>query len=144
MAGGTPVEGRDRVSAPAGRRRISSGGPWEAIAGYSRALAVGGECFVSGTTDAGPDGASSHPGDAAGQARAVFEIIEAALGEAGFALGDVVRTRMFIVDPADADAVIAVHGERFRDVRPASTLVVVAQLIHESLRVEIEADARKG
>ena len=64
--------------------------------------------------------------------------------EAGFGLGDVVRTRMFIVDPADADAVIAVHGEVFADIRPAATLVVVARLIEPSLLVEIEADARKG
>jgi enamine deaminase RidA (YjgF/YER057c/UK114 family) len=140
MAGGTPGAGGDRVT----RRRVSSGGPWEATAGYSRALAVGDACFVSGTTDAGPEGASRHPGDPAGQARAVFAIIEAALTEAGFALDDVVRTRMFIVDPADAAAVIAVHGELFRDIRPASTLVVVARLIDPTLLVEIEAEARKG
>ena len=126
------------------RRRVTSGGPWEASAGYSRALAVGDACFVSGTTDAGPTGESLHPGDAAAQARATFAIIEGALNEAGFALDDVVRTRMFIVDPADADAVAAVHGEVFRHVRPAATLVVVARLMTPSLLVEIEADARKG
>jgi enamine deaminase RidA (YjgF/YER057c/UK114 family) len=126
------------------RRRVSTGGPWEASAGYSRAIAVGDACFVSGTTDAGPDGASRHPGDAAGQARAVLAIIEGALNEAGFALDDVVRTRMFIVDPDHADAVTAVHGEVFRHVRPAATLVVVSRLITPSLLVEIEADARKG
>ncbi len=140
MAGGAPGEGGHRVT----RRRVSSGGPWEATAGYSRALAVGDACFVSGTTDAGPDGATRHPGDAAGQTRAVFEIIQGALAEAGFALDEVVRTRMFIVDPADGEAVIAVHGELFRDIRPASTLVVVARLIEPSLLVEIEADARRG
>ena len=75
------------------RRRISSGGPWEAVAGYSRAIAVGDSCWVAGTTDAGPDGISRHPGDAGAQTRAVLGIIEAALGEAGFALADVVRTR---------------------------------------------------
>ena len=63
------------------RRRISSGGPWEAVAGYSRAIAVGDSCWVAGTTDAGPDGISRHPGDAGAQTRAVFEIIEAALAE---------------------------------------------------------------
>jgi enamine deaminase RidA (YjgF/YER057c/UK114 family) len=140
VAGGAPGTGGDRVT----RRRVSSGGPWEASAGYSRALAVGDACFVSGTTDAGPEGVSRHPGDAAGQARAVFAIIDGALAEAGFALHDVVRTRMFIVDPADAAAVIAVHGELFRDIRPASTMVVVARLIDPTLLVEIEADARKG
>ena len=126
------------------RRRITSGGPWEESAGYSRAIAVGDACFVSGTTDAGPTGESLHPGDAAAQARAALAIIEGALNGAGFALDDVVRTRMFIVDPADADAVAAVHGDVFRHVRPAATLVVVARLITPSLLVEIEADARKG
>jgi enamine deaminase RidA (YjgF/YER057c/UK114 family) len=101
-------------------------------------------CYVSGTTDAGPGGTSQHPGDAGAQARAVFGIIGSALAEAGFGLEDVVRTRMFIVDPADAGAVTAVHGELFGTIRPAATLVVVARLIEPSLLVEIEADARKG
>jgi enamine deaminase RidA (YjgF/YER057c/UK114 family) len=126
------------------RRRVSSGGPWEESAGYSRAVAVGDACYVSGTTDAGPDGTSLHPGDAAGQARAAFAIVEGALGEAGFTLDDVVRTRMFVVDPADIPAITAVHGEVFRHVRPAATLVVVAGLITSSLLVEVEADARRG
>ena len=125
------------------RRRISSGGPWEASAGYSRALVVGDECFVSGTTDAGPDGRSRHPGDAAAQARHVWDIIERALGEGGFGLADVVRTRMFVVDAADIPAVTAVHGERFGEIRPAATLVIVAGLMDPSLRVEIEAQARR-
>ena len=80
------------------RQRISSGGPWEAVAGYSRAIVVGDGCWVAGTTDAGADGQSQHPGDVVGQTRAVLGIIEAALGEAGFALTDVVRTRMFVTD----------------------------------------------
>ena len=127
----------------AGRRLISSGGPWEALGGYSRAVAAGDACFVSGTTDAGPDGESLHPGDAAAQARASFAIAERALDEAGFSLADVVRTRMYITDPADAEAVVAVHGELFRDIRPAATMVVVARLIRDSLLVEIEVDARR-
>jgi enamine deaminase RidA (YjgF/YER057c/UK114 family) len=126
------------------RRRVSSGGPWEASAGYARAIAVGEGCWVSGTTDAGPDGASLHPGDAAGQARAAFAIVEEALGEAGFALDEVVRTRMYIVDPADVDAVVQVHGEIFKHVRPAATLVVVARLMTPSLLVEVEAEAHRG
>ena len=134
MSGGAPVN----------RRRVSSGGPWEAVGGYSRALAVGDACFVAGTTDAGPDGESLHPGDAAGQARAAFAIVEGALGEAGFSLDEVVRTRMYITDPADADAVAAVHGELFAHVRPAATLVVVARLMRASLLVEVEAEARRG
>ncbi len=124
------------------RRLISSGGPWEARYGYSRAVVVGDEAFVSGTTDAGPDGRSLHPGDAAAQARAVFEIIRRALGEAGLSLADVVRTRMFVTDPAHIQAVTTVHGEVFRDIRPAATIVVVAALIEPTLLVEIEADAR--
>jgi enamine deaminase RidA (YjgF/YER057c/UK114 family) len=126
------------------RRRVSSGGPWETSAGYARAIAVGDACWVSGTTDAGPDGTSLHPGDAAAQARAAFAIVEGALGEAGFALDDVVRTRMYLVDAADADAVAGVHGEIFRHIRPAATLVVVARLMTPSLLVEVEAEARRG
>ena len=126
------------------RQRIGSGGPWEAAAGYSRALVLGDSCWVAGTTDAGPDGTSRHPGDVAAQTRAVLEIIERALAEGGFALTDVVRTRMYVTDMADAPAVTAVHGERFGDIRPAATLVAVAGLMHPSLRVEIEAEARRG
>lgn len=124
-----------------GRRRISSGGPWEASAGYSRALVVGDTCHVSGTTDAGPDGRSLHPGDAAGQARASWEIIRRAVGEAGFALEDTVRTRMYIVRIEDAPAVSAVHGEIFGSIRPAATLVQVAGLMDPSLLVEVELEA---
>ena len=126
------------------RRRVSTGGPWETSAGYARAIAVGDSCWVSGTTDAGPDGTSLHPGDAAAQARAAFAIVEGALGEAGFSLDEVVRTRMYIVDPADAEAVGGVHGEIFRHVRPAATLVVVTRLMTPSLLVEVEAEARRG
>jgi enamine deaminase RidA (YjgF/YER057c/UK114 family) len=123
------------------RRRISSGGPWEATAGYSRAIVAGDACHVSGTTDAGPDGRSRNPGDAAGQARAAWGIVRAALEEGGFTIDDVVRTRMYLTRPEDADAVAAVHGEVFGAVRPAATLVVVAALIEPSLLVEVEADA---
>jgi enamine deaminase RidA (YjgF/YER057c/UK114 family) len=126
------------------RRRVSSGGPWEARYGYSRAIVAGDSCHVAGTTDAGADGRSRHPDDAAGQARAVLEIIDRALADAGFARADVVRTRMYLTSLDDATAVGEVHGEWFRDIRPASTLVIVAALIDPSLRVEIEADARRG
>ena len=125
------------------RRRISSGGPWESVAGYSRAVVVGDTCWVAGTTDAGPDGVSQHPGDVAAQARAVFGIIEAALAEGGFTLADVVRTRMFVVDMAVADELLVVHGEVFGEIRPAATMVAVAGLMHPSLLVEIEVDAVK-
>jgi enamine deaminase RidA (YjgF/YER057c/UK114 family) len=126
------------------RRRVSSGGPWEASVGYSRAIAVGDSCWVSGTTDAGPDGVSRHPGDAGAQAVAVFDIIERALAEAGFELGDIVRTRMFVTPQADAEAVLATHGTRLGAIRPAATLVTIAALLHPSLLVEIEAEARRA
>jgi enamine deaminase RidA (YjgF/YER057c/UK114 family) len=125
------------------RRRISSGGPWEATAGYSRAVVVGDTCWVAGTTDAGPDGRSLHPDDVAGQARAIFEIIERALVEAGFAFTNIVRIRMFITDMASKDELMEVQAERFRDIRPAATLVGVSALIDPTLLVEIEADARR-
>ena len=127
-----------------GRRRISSGGPWESVAGYSRAVVVGDACWVAGTTDAGPNGVSQHPGDVAGQARAVFAIIERALGEGGFSLSDVVRTRMFVTDMSMSGELSAVHGEVFGEIRPAATMVAVAGLMHPSLLVEIEVDAVRG
>jgi enamine deaminase RidA (YjgF/YER057c/UK114 family) len=126
------------------RRLISSGGPYEARFGYSRAVVEGDTCWVAGTTDAGPDGVSQHPGDAAAQARASWAVIERALDEAGFALSDVVRTRMYVVSAEDAIAVAGVHGEVFGDVRPASTLLVVAALIEPTMLVEVEAEARRG
>jgi enamine deaminase RidA (YjgF/YER057c/UK114 family) len=127
-----------------GRQRVSSGGHWEPRIGYSRAIVVGDSCWVSGTTDAGPDGHSRHPGDPAAQARAALEVIGAALAEAGFSFRDVVRTRMFITDAAHGDAVGAVHGEVFGDVRPASSMLVIKGFIEPSLLVEIEVDAVRG
>lgn len=121
------------------RRSISSGSPWEGPYGYSRATVVGNQCWVAGTAD--PTG--RHPGDAAGQAREILGIIERALAEAGFALGDVVRTRMYVTNPADMETVARVHGEVFGTVRPASTLVAVGALIAPELLVEIEADAAR-
>ena len=126
------------------RRRISSGGPWESVAGYSRAIVVGDSCWVAGTTDAGPDGSSLHPGDVAAQTRAVLEIIDRALAEAGFDLSDVVRTRMFMTDIARSAEVSAVHGAVFGEIRPASTMVEVSALMNPSLLIEIEAEARRA
>jgi len=123
-----------------GRRTISSGSPWEAPFGYSRAVAIGDSCGVGGTTDR----SGEHPGDAAAQARAALMIIERALVEAGFGLRDVIRTRMYVVDRADAEAVARVHGDMFGDIRPVSSLLVVAGLIEPGLLVEIEADARRS
>lgn len=126
------------------RRLISSGSPYETRYGYSRAVAVGDSCWVAGTTDAGPDGRSQHPGDAAAQARAAYAIALAALAEAGFAANDVVRTRMYIVRAEDAAVVATVNGELFGAIRPASTLVRVAGLIDPSMLVEVELEARRS
>jgi enamine deaminase RidA (YjgF/YER057c/UK114 family) len=126
------------------RRRVSSGGPWEDRAGYSRAIAVGDSCHVSGTTDAGPDGRSLHPGDIWAQADATLQIIATALEAAGFAIADVVRTRIYVTDLAQSSEVLAVHRRWFDAVRPAATLVQVAALIDPSLLVEIEVDAERG
>jgi enamine deaminase RidA (YjgF/YER057c/UK114 family) len=128
----------------AARRRISSGSPYEAAYGDSRAIAVGDSCWVAGTTDAGPDGRSAHPGDAAAQARAAFGIGLAALGEAGFEPADVVRVRMYVVREADSRDVAQVNGELFGEIRPAATLLRVAGLIDPSLLVEVELEARRG
>ena len=122
------------------RRRISTGSRWEVPYGYSRAVVVGDSCWVAGTTDPGGD----HPGDPAAQARAALAIIERALADAGFALQDVVRTRMYVTDIAHAAPVAEVHGEIFGEIRPAATLVVVAALIEPGLLVENEAEARRG
>jgi enamine deaminase RidA (YjgF/YER057c/UK114 family) len=127
-----------------GRRLISSGGPWEAVAGYSRVVVVADSCWVAGTTDAGPDGQARHPGDVVAQTRAVLETIAGALAEAGFGLSDVVRTRMFVTDISTWAEVAAVHGELFGEIRPASTMVEVSALIDPSLVIEIEAEARRG
>jgi enamine deaminase RidA (YjgF/YER057c/UK114 family) len=111
--------------------------------GYSRALVIGDVCHVSGTTDAGPDGRSQHPGDAVAQARASWAIVTRALEEAGFALEDAVRTRTYVVRIEDAPAVAAIHGQLFGAIRPAATLVQVAGLIDPSLLVEVELEARR-
>ena len=124
-------------------RRTASASPYEAAYGFSRAVRVGDRILVSGTAPVEPDG-SSTPGDAAAQTRRCFAIILAAIEELGGSVADVVRTRMFITDPADADAVGAVHGELFRDVRPASTMVVISALLRPEWRIEIEAEALVG
>jgi enamine deaminase RidA (YjgF/YER057c/UK114 family) len=126
------------------RTLVSSGGPYEARHGYSRAVVVGDSCWVAGTTDAGPGGAAVHPGDPGAQAEAAFAIIGRALEDAGFALADVVRTRMFVTDMAASGPVLAAHGATFGVVRPAATIVEVGALIDPSLLVEIEAEARRA
>jgi enamine deaminase RidA (YjgF/YER057c/UK114 family) len=107
-------------------------------------VAVGDTCWVAGTTDAGPDGTSRHPDDVGAQARAVFATIEAALAEAGFSLGDVVRIRMFVTDMTRSGEVTSVQRALFGAIRPAATLVEVSALIDPSLLIEIEADAHRA
>ena len=125
------------------RQPIAGTSPYEAQFGFSRAVRVENRIIVSGTAPVEPDGTSTR-GDAAAQTRRCFAIILKAIEELGGSAGDVVRTRMYITDPADADAVGAVHGELFRDVRPASTMVVVAGLLRPEWRIEIEAEALVG
>ena len=123
---------------------MSSGGPWEARYGYSRAIVAGDTCHVAGTTDAGPDGRSRNPDDPGAQARAVLEIIETALREAGFELADVVRTRMYVTDRAHIAPVAEAHGEVFGEIRPATSMVEVSALIDPRMLVEVEAVAWTG
>ena len=125
------------------RQKVSSGGPWEGRGGYSRAVFMGDSAWVAGTTDAGSDGRSQHPGDIAAQARAVFAIIRTALEQGGFSLNDVVRTRMFLTDITRSAEVNEVHLELFDAIRPAASMVEVSALIDPSLLIEIEADARR-
>ena len=122
------------------RRRTGSASPFEAAIGFSRAIRVGQRILVSGTAAVEANGFST-AGDAAVQARRVFAIIIAAIEELGGSAADVVRTRMFITDPSDADAIGAVHGEVFGAIRPVATMVVVAALLRPEWRVEIEAEA---
>ncbi len=121
------------------RQRVASGSPFERTIGFVRALRVGDRVIVSGTAPIFPDGQC--PSDAGLQARRCLEIISAALAEAGATPDDVVRTRMYLTDAADAGAVGRAHGEMFGAARPAATMVVVAALLDPRWRVEIEAEA---
>lgn len=121
------------------RQHARSGSPFESAIGFSRAVRVGSTVAVSGTAPVWPDG-SCDP-DPAVQARRCWEIMLAALAELGGSVSDVVRTRQYVVDAADADAVGRVHGEIFGDVRPASTMVVVQALLDPRWKVEMELDA---
>ena len=125
------------------RRHFSSGGLYEERFGYSRALRTGDRVLVSGCTSM-VDGQVRHPGDAAAQMRVALDTAIEAVTSLGGSAGDVVRTRMYVVNRSDCDAVGVVHGERFAQVRPAATLVLVAGLIDEAMLVEVELEARIG
>ena len=123
------------------RMLISSGSPYEPRIGFSRAVRVGNFVAVARTAPIGPDRSTVGVGDPAAQTRRCLEIIQAALEEAGASLKDFIRTRTFLNRAADWERVGEVHGEFFRDIRPASTMVQVAQLLDPDWMVEIEADA---
>ena len=121
---------------------ISSGGPWEAVLGYSRAVVAGDYVHVSGTT-ATVDGELQHEGDAYGQTKVALEVIAKALAQVGYGVEDVVRSRVYLATGTDMDAAGKAHGEVFGEIKPALTMLAGIQFINPNMLVEIEVDAWK-
>lgn len=122
-------------------KRVSSGSPYEQEVGFSRAARIGSAVAISGTAPIGPDGQTVGIGDPSAQARRCFQIVRTALHEIGSDLQHVIRTRMFLTDIGNWDAIAKVHGDFFADIRPASTIVQVVRLIDPQWLIEVEADA---